>query len=121
MWKSTACPWFREVRNQRESCYRTASSARISSLEVACRIGKRRTKPRKASRGDYSEIFWGHHEGRPVAVKIPLVKDRGLEVSDNTAQMTQEVERELEVTRKCRHQHVMQAPARHAGDRAHGR
>ena len=58
--------------------------------------------------GGYSEIFRGHYEGQAVAVKIPLVKKRGLEVSDTTAGMMQEVERELDVTRKCKHPHVVQ-------------
>jgi hypothetical protein len=59
--------------------------------------------------GGYSEIFRGHYEGKPVAVKIPLVKNRGLEVCDHhTAGMMKEVERELCVTRACRHPHVVQ-------------
>jgi len=37
--------------------------------------------------GGCSEIFRGHYEGRPVAVKIPLVRNRGLEVCDHTARM----------------------------------
>ena len=59
-------------------------------------------------KGGYSEIFRGHYEGQPVAVKIPLVKNRGLEVSDHTACMLQELERELTVMKSCRHQNVVQ-------------
>jgi hypothetical protein len=58
--------------------------------------------------GGYSEIFRGNYEGQPVAVKIPLVKNRGLGVCDHTAGMMKEVERELNVTKACRHPHVVQ-------------
>ena len=65
-------------------------------------------EPDPLDTGGYSEIFRGHYEGQPVAVKIPLVKDRGLEVSDHTACMMQELERELTVMKSCRHQNVIQ-------------
>ena len=58
--------------------------------------------------GGYSEIFRGNYEGQSVAVKIPLVKNRGLEVCDHTTGMMKEVERELSVTKACRHPHVVQ-------------
>ena len=58
--------------------------------------------------GGCSEIFRGHYEGRPVAVKIPLVRNRGLEVCDHTVGMMKEVEHELTVTKSNRHPHVVQ-------------
>ena len=50
----------------------------------------------------------GYHEGRAVAVKVPLIKNKGLEVSEHTAEMMKEVERELQVTKSCRHRHVVE-------------
>ena len=43
-----------------------------------------------------------------MAIKIPLIKNRGLQVSEHTAEMMKEVEREIKVTKSCRHQHVLE-------------
>ena len=64
--------------------------------------------PNAFDTGGYSEIFMGYHEGRAVAIKIPLIKNRGLQVSEHTAEMMKEVEREIKVTKSCRHQHVVE-------------
>jgi len=52
-----------------------------------------------------SAIFRGDHEGRTVAIKVPLV---GLGVSEDTTSVMEEVERELDVTKKCSHPQVVQ-------------
>ena len=65
-------------------------------------------EPNSFDTGGNSKVFRGHYDGRPVAVKTPLVNNRGLEMSDYTEHMMQEVERELTVTKACRHQHVVQ-------------
>ena len=58
--------------------------------------------------GGYSEIFKGYYGGRAVAVKVPLIKNKGVEVSEHTAEMMKEVEKELKVTKSCRHRHVVE-------------
>jgi hypothetical protein len=81
--------------------YRSSVAKSISEFDL-------NLEPVSFDTGGCSEIFRGHYEGRPVAVKIPFVRNRGLEVCDHTARMMEEVERELCVTRACRHPHVVQ-------------
>jgi hypothetical protein len=81
--------------------YRSSVAKSISESDL-------NLEPVSFDTGGYSEIFRGHHEGQPVAVKIPVVKNRSLEVCDHTAHMMKEVERELCITRACRHPHVVQ-------------
>ena len=59
-------------------------------------------------KGGNSEIYEGDYEGRAVAIKVPLIKNRSLEVCDDTAAMIESVERELRITKACRHPHVVE-------------
>ncbi len=81
--------------------YRSSVAQSISESDL-------NLEPKAFDNGGYSEIFRGNYRGQPVAVKIPLVKNRGLEVCDQTVGMMKEVERELTVTRSNTHPHVVE-------------
>lgn len=59
-------------------------------------------------KGGNSEIYEGDYEGRAVAIKVPMIKNRSLQVCDDTAGMIRDVERELRITKACRHPHVVE-------------
>jgi serine/threonine protein kinase len=64
--------------------------------------------PEPFDQGGTAKIFRGDYLGSLVAVKIPLVKEVGLRVGDDTVAMMQEVQRELATTKNCSHQNVVQ-------------